>query len=240
MGDKLGGVPNAFYDLIVFASSTVLFAAGIFYGCGLYQGTWYQGLGTANVFLIFAALIFLGYEYGRIAEAWSAVVVQAPLGFLAKHTCFLGSEDFLAKLNNVEESLNLDSSQASRAGGKWTIYFYAMLVNPKIGSDLLKRYAWEKLSRNSAFTFCALMLLSIMFKVLIFFGVALPFQGDWTFGTKEFTIISTTLTFFTYYEYYKRNCWNNDLLRKVIPVLYKAELLRQQNQEIKLHITVSS
>lgn len=223
MDEKLSSIPNAFYDLIVFASSTVLFVFGLFVGLGLFYSDWFKSFGTANVLLTFTALLFLSYEYGRIAEAWSAVLVQTPLSFLSKYLPFLKSKDFLADLEDVEKSLKLDLLPASRKGGKWTVYFYAMLVCPKLGTDLLKRYAWEKLSRNSAFTFCVLLMPSIICRILLLFKVTLPFTGSWTFGTWEYSITAFFLTIVTYYEYYRRNCWNNDLLRKVLTVLYKAE-----------------
>lgn len=227
MNDKLSSIPNVFYDLIVFASSTGLFLVGLLLGLGSFTGDWYESLGAANVLLIFVALLFLSYEYGRIAEAWSAVLVQSPLAFLSKYLPFLKSPDFLANLENVEESLKLESLPASRKGGKWAVYFYAMLVCPKLGTDLLKRYAWEKLSRNSAFTFCILLISSIICKILIWVKFKLPFTGSWTFGTWEYTVSALVLTCITYYEYYRRNCWNNDLLRKVLSVLYKAEKLKE-------------
>lgn len=231
MEEKLGSsIPNVFYDLIVFASSTALFLVGILLGVGLFEGDWYEGLGAANILLIFAALLFLSYEYGRIAEAWSAVIVQSPLAFLSKYLPFLGSPDFLAELDNVEESLKLESLPASRKGGKWVVYYYAMLVCPKLGTDLLKRYAWEKLSRNSAFTFCILMIISFVCRILLWCKVELSFGEKWTFGTWEYSIPVLLMACITYYEYYRRNCWNNDLLRKVLTVLYKAEQLKNNKE----------
>ncbi len=224
MDNKLSGIiPNAFYDLIVFASSTVLFAGGMFFGLGQHHAEWYKQLGTGNVVLIFAGLLFLSYEYGRIAEAWSAALVQRPLKFLRDHTRLMKNEDFLAPLDKVEGALGLDATKSLRNGGKWAVYFYAMAVNPKLGTDLLKRYAWEKLSRNSAFTFCLLSAISIAAYVAdLLPGVDVPLKGGWTFGSLEYSAIVCLMTVVTYAEYYQRNCWNNDLLERVIPVLAKA------------------
>ena len=241
MDNRLSSIPNAFYDLIVFASSTFTFAIGVFFGVGLYQGDWYKSLGTANVFLIFAALIFLSYEYGRIAEAWSADLVQNPLKFIRNKTRFLNNPDFLADLSDIEEALGLSTLIETRKGGKWTVYFYAMQINPMLGTDLLKRYAWEKLSRNSAFTFCILTIISVISGILNSISfITIPFQGQWTFGSIGYSLISLTLMVFTYYEYYRRNCWNNDLLEKVLPVLYRAEDLTRKSRDMKLTIEIKN
>jgi hypothetical protein len=222
-------IPNVFYDLIVFASSTVLFAAGLFFGLGQHHNQWYRSLGTANIILILAILLFLSYEYGRIAEAWSANLVQTPLQLIRDHTRFLKNKDFLAPLSNVESVLGINVSSKLRDGGKWAVYFYAMGVNPTVGSDLLKRYAWEKLSRNSALTFCLLTITSVTVAILNSFGVSSRVPGSWVFGSAEYTCISFVCAILTYGEYYRRNCWNNDLLERVVPVLAKLAELTQKS-----------
>lgn len=225
--------PNAFYDFIVFVGSSLVFAVGLYVGIGGPAQNLLGGLGTFEFVWVLVALIFFGYEYGRIAEAWSYWMVQRPLAFISRHTLFLKNPDFLAETPDEEVVLHLPSFAGARKKNKWTLFFYASLVNPSLGSDLLKRYAWEKLSRNSAFTFCVLLLVSIASGILIHYQIIPPFIGNWTFGTLELGLALGTLTFMTYLEYYQRNCWNNDLLIKVLPVLMRAEeLLREAKKSI--------
>lgn len=229
MLERLDFVPNAFYDFIVFIGATLIFLSGLFVGLGLPHEAWMQQANpeTLDVLLVILATIFLSYEYGRIAEAWSAVFVQKPLQFLGRRSRVFCHPDFLAKIPAEIMGLKFPQIPPERAGDKWTIYFYASLVAPRLGGDLLKRYAWEKLSRNSGFTFAILFLFSVTVRILMLFSVKVPWGGSWSFGTAEFSILAGGMVVVTYYEYYRRNCWNNDLLIKVLPVLLKAEdLLR--------------
>lgn len=225
MTEKLEFFPNVFYDLIVFVSSTVTFGAGWAIGLGWLNTHRLSEAKAFDVILIIGAVLILGYEYGRVAETWSAVLVQSPLRFIGKHSPFLKSKDFCVEHPSVEHDLKLECLPGARPGGKWAVYFYAQLVDSRLGSDLLKRYAWEKLSRNSGFTFCCLFLMSTACLGLRFAGMSLPFQGSWRFGSVRFTVISAVMMVLTYYEYYKRNCWNCDLIKRVLPVLHRAEEL---------------
>jgi len=139
--DKLQFFPNAFYDLIVFGSSTVIFAVGVALGIGFVDSATLKNIGSVDVILIFSGLLFLGYEYGRIAEAWSSALVQGPLSAIHKMVGERGNQDFLSDISEVEEALSLPAVKGARPGGKWAIYFYVMTINPRLGSDLLKRYA---------------------------------------------------------------------------------------------------
>lgn len=232
---KVDTLPNAFYDLIVFASSTILAALGFLIGLGFVDGDWLKDLSTLNAVLIAIGILFLGYEYGRMAEAWSSVIVQTPLKELHHRRILLRDPDFLAPLPEVEPTLNLPDTRDGRKGGKWTVYMYAAVVSPRLGSDLLKRYAWEKLSRNSAFTFCLLLGISL-YHLITPDSVHLRAKTDvaWTFGSIELTIVLAILAVAAYYEYYRRNCWNNDLLMKALPVLTRAEELLRIEPESSL------
>jgi len=236
MTEQLEFLPNAFYDLIVFGSSTVLFALGVSVGFGWWNWARITQVRTLDAVLVTGAVIFFGYEYGRVAEAWSALLVQGPLRYIGRHTRWFASPDFCNDLREAESALGLEQEvPGSRNGGKWTVYFYANVIDPRIGADLLKRYAWEKASRNSAFTTCLLFMISLLCPLLRRAGVWFPFRGSWTFGSWEFTVMVAIGVLFTYVEYYKRNCWNQDLIRKVLPVLKRAESLHyHEPKEVRL------
>ena len=171
---------------------------------------------------MFAVGIVASYEYGRIAEALSAYLVQNPLKFLVKHTKFFNKEyknDFLKGREEIYKVLKLEEPYDGRKGDKWAIYLYAFSKNPLIGADLLKRYAWEKLSRNSAFTYAALLIISIGFIVRdVIVSQTFNYQS-FQFGSLAYTTACLIMVFLTYVEYYRRNVWNYDLLTKAIPVL---------------------
>jgi hypothetical protein len=223
MESKLDFLPNAFYDLIVFTSSTVTFGVVIAIGVGWTNLAQIQHVGIVDATLLGIIILIVGYEYGRIAEAWSALVVQSPLRFLSKHKIGFGDPMFLAEPTGVDAAFDLPTFAESRNGGKWAVYYYATVVNPRLGSDLLKRYAWEKLARNSAFNNALILVASFVAAGLRFAHVALPFGGAWTFGGLGFTCAVAVAVGVTYFEYYQRNCWNMDLLRRVMPVLRRAE-----------------
>lgn len=212
MGKEISNVPNAFYDLIVFSSSSILFLTLFSWGIGWIDSSFISQVDIKNSIVILLGLFFFSYEYGRIAEAWSSTIVQKPLFWLQNNTRFLCNTDYLHNLDDVEEILGIECVSGSRKGGKWTVYFYAMTINPKLGTDLLKRYAWEKLARNSAFTFFILFIFSYTcFLLHNYCGFLLLNFGDWKFGSSQFTLILMAMIVLTYYDYYLRNCWNNDL-----------------------------
>jgi hypothetical protein len=220
--DRLGGIPNVFYDLIVFATPAVLLVAGLTVGLSgvdsLTEADW--SVSTSTFFLILGAIVFLGYEYGRAAEAWSAYLVQRPLLAIRKRTRLFSSADFCGSLEAEVAGLGL--VQGTRAGDKWTMYFFAFQVNPVLGADLLKRYAWEKLARSSALSLLLLSLAGGVWLLLMGVGLATERHGGFGFGSYEFLVALVPLTLASYIEYYRRNCWNTDLLKKVYPVLVEA------------------
>lgn len=223
--------PNIFYDLIVFISPSVLLVVGLVVGLGgwpfVRMGGAQIDLGATDIFIVLVALLLLGYEYGRLAETLSSPFVAGLLRFLASKDLFFRNPDFNALLTREVDALpHSDILEQERKGSKWTIYFFAALIAPDIGRDLLKRYAWEKLSRSSAMTFCFLFLFSFVFFVIRSLGWTHEIFGNWGFGSLSYTIVTALLTVATYYEYYQRNAWNNDLLSKTLPVLLYAAKLR--------------
>jgi hypothetical protein len=216
--------PNIFYDLIVFVSPTVVLAAGLISGAGgwhlLVQA--FSGLAATALVVVLLGLVLLGYEYGRLAEALSSSLVAAPLRFLAKRHIFLHNSNFNMSLERECDLLPIWKELPQMRRDKWSLYFYASIVAPHLGRDLLKRYAWEKLSRSSAMTFLILASLSW----IRIFGSTMCLLNRqtqaWGFGSVLYTTVATLFTIAVYYEYYQRNAWNNDLLCKTLPVLLYA------------------
>lgn len=212
-------IPNAFYDMMVFIVPT---AQAFFWGfIGTVNIGYLKNVEFTIPFIItFAVFIIVSsYEYGRIAEALSSYLVQDVLKAIRRRTGLFANEDFLKGRQGIYTVLNLKECYDGREGDKWAIYMYAYDKKPAIGMDLLKRYAWEKLSRNSAFTYAILLIISLTkFIIMLINGISLhlfPFD----FGSISFTSFCIIMSILTYTEYYRRNVWNYDLLTKTIPIL---------------------
>lgn len=230
-GEDSVSVPNVFYDLIVFVSPSVLLVVGLIIGFNGWPITYIIekkfNIGAINFLFVLLFFIFIGYEYGRLIETLSSPFVSKPLKFLHRHRILLKDPDFKMDLSREVESLSLGPLEGcSKSGGKWAIYFHATLVCPHIGLDLLKRYAWEKLSRSSALTFLILVFLSLLFHFYEPHGVKQLIPSKWLISSWIYTAVMATLCIAAYFEHYQRNSWNNDLLAKIIPVLILAEKIK--------------
>ncbi len=216
---SLKNIPNVFYDLLVFVVPTCQLIIGVWLGVYDFDFNIIKSINLPTSIFLIVLMIVFSYEYGRIAEALSAILVQQPLKFLNKHKIFFSNEDFLKKRENIYDVLGLEKPYDGRDGDKWAIYMYAFSKKPAIGADLLKRYAWEKLSRNSAFTNAILLFISSVRWVYL---ICIGNQYVWyrvQFGSLLYTICCLLLVLLTYTEYYKRNVWNYDLLTKILPIL---------------------
>ena len=223
--DGIKYLPNAFYDMIVFAVPTVQFAVGICIGWPGFNIGWISYIKNASpsfTLVIIMMGIAASYEYGRLAEALSAYLVQGPLEIIVQKTFWSKvvktehKEDFLRERDEIYDVLGLEKPSDKRIGNKWAIYFFAFNKNPSIGADLLKRYAWEKLSRSSAFTYALLILISIL---SIVYNLIDTHSCSFRFGSSHYIIGCFIMAILTYLEYYRRNIWNHVLLTKVIPIL---------------------
>lgn len=221
--DGLKYIPNAFYDMMVFVVPSVQFIVGTMIGFNSFDIRRITNVSAESIIALTVLIMVFSYEYGRIAEALSAYVVQSPLKWLNKRGIIFRNQDFLKEREEIYKILGLTDCYDGRKGDKWAIYLYAFTKNTLIGSDLLKRYAWEKLSRNSAFTYFVLFLLSLIVIVIRYAPIHVDVFNDVSFGTILYTVTCFLLCIFTYIEYYRRNCWNYDLLTKSLPILINKE-----------------
>lgn len=228
-------IPNLFYDLIVFLTPSLTFTLCLIIGLGDFAiepiEVLADKINSGGVDFIAMALIglvtfiFLAYEYGRLTEALSSWINALIKALRTKGIFFRKNSDFSIDFENEIRKLNLHNMLDPNRMDKWTIFFYAMRFQPRIGADILKRYAWEKLSRSSCFTFLVLLTISLVFKIefefrlLRFIGLELLDTGNYGFGSLTFTFNSFILFLLTLYEFYRRKSWNNDLLIKVLPVI---------------------
>jgi hypothetical protein len=229
-------LPNIFYDLIVFISPSILLILGILIGTEFWPylvlRKYNISIGAINFLVIILGFIFLGYEYGRLAETISCLFIADPIRYLSRRKLFFKNPDYCAFLEKEVDSINIPSpANPNKRGSKWAIYFYALYVLPNIGQDLLKRHAWEKLARSSAFTYFILFFFSVVSMLLNNLNIFNIQFAQYGFNSTPYLLATFVLVLFTSYEYYQRNCWNNDLLCKVIPVLIAAGFYKDLDSE---------
>lgn len=228
-------VPNFFYDLIVFMTPSLTFTLGIIIGLGDYgikvirkdlESVKLEGLDSlVIVIFVFILFLFIAYEYGRIVEVLSTSISDVITSLRSKRILFTKQGHYNIDFKTEIAKLNLAEMLGHDRIDKWTIYFYAMRFQPAIGSDILKRYAWEKLARSSSFTFGILFCVSILmastriFKLESLLGYRFLDTGIFGFGSLAFTLGSFVLFTVTCYEFYIRRSWNNDLLAKLLPII---------------------
>ncbi|MCB2084901.1 MAG: hypothetical protein H6920_05825 [Sphingomonadaceae bacterium] len=217
--------PNAFYDLIVFLTPTMTLLIGLLIGCR----PWLEfSLTNASfevdaplLILIGLVLFFGSYEYGRIAESYSDTFVATPIKYLHSRRILFRSADYNLDLSDQVGMIGIPEAQFfGRTKSKWTLFFFALEFIPHVGADLLKRYAWEKLARSSAFTMLVLALLSLASTAILYFGGYTFAPG--AFGSWQYFVVVSLFYVIWSIDYYRRNCWNNDLLITTMPVIISA------------------
>lgn len=221
----LRAIPNVFYDIIVFVAPSLIATIGLVFGIKgdqTFAEAKIPDLGAINLVLILVLGLIGSYEIGRMAEALSALTVQRPLRWIGKHVSIFRNPDFLGSHPDIYGYLGLDAPPDGRRGDKWVIYFFASSVNPELGGDLLKRYAWEKLARSSALVYSYLFLASFAIGLLRQAGAIGSMGPALGFGSAAYTVGFGVMTALTYSEYYKRNCWNFDLMETTLPVFVTA------------------
>ncbi len=242
MLDRIGNVPNFFYDFIVFFTPTIGMAFGIAVGLtGSVTAieSLLSQLGLLGAVILFVLLFLASYEYGRLAETFSDFFVVKIIHGLQKLGAFKNS-DYRLELSEQVALLPFELSDLKgRTGSKWTLFFFAQYVNPQLGSDLLKRYAWEKLARSSCLTVGLLFLGSFTTHMREIYSSIQLNKSMFQFGGIGFTGVTLVLYFIFLVDFYKRNCWNNDLLITTLPVILANYKSNEQNKVTELRTAAS-
>ncbi|MBU0678979.1 MAG: hypothetical protein KJ626_12785 [Verrucomicrobia bacterium] len=165
--------------------------------------------------------VTLAYVYGQLSSTLSAPFVADPVGKIVKCLGKRASPDFRTGFESAVNAYGLSEKlPQDKRNNKWTLMFYLQAKAPEIGADIMKRYAREKLARINAFNMMVLTLLTL---ASLLCG---HLQIGQRFGVTEILKVANPWWLVLYlalcatysYEYYKRKCWNNDLLLKVLPV----------------------
>lgn len=218
-------VPSSFYEIIAYFGSGALCIA--LFCIGFTERTalsafadWLSVQSAPQTIALLVVLALVAYTYSQLVSALSAQLIGTPVKFVVGKLKS-SSEDFKEDFTSLVQSHRLAGFlPQKKLNNKWTLYFFLLAVVPEIGRDLLKRYAREKLARINATNMLFLLALAIAAKILNLTGwsVYFPLRHVIQIPTTGFTSICAALLMGFVYEYYKRKCWNNDLLTKVFPV----------------------
>jgi hypothetical protein len=175
----------------------------------------------------FVLLIVLGtvtYVYGQFASALSSSVIGVPISRLAKRFPKWASSDFDYDFSALVSSCSLDVDLPSKKrNNKWTLIYFIITKTPNIGSDIIKRQARERLARINATNMLFLAVLSMFGFLARWTGLStqLPLRDALRVPSPWYVALCMLLAAAFAFEYYKRRCWNNDLLVKIFPAIRK-------------------
>ncbi len=219
-------IPSSLYEIIAyFGSGCILIVFGLL---GMVDQVAIKKAAT-YVFKLdlheqIGLTVFVGiiaYAYGQLSSTLSAPIVAVPVSKFVKILGKHSSSDFKADLTDIVKTYGLaEELPPSKVNNKWTLMFYLQVKVPEIGKDIMKRYAREKLARINAFNMLLLTAIAILSNIGKKMGIAknLGFADVLKPANFWWLVFYIVLTFIYSYEYYKRKCWNNDLLIKVLPV----------------------
>lgn len=234
-------IPNTFYEVIAyFGSATVL----VLLACiGFAEidfirriGDFARALKGQELALLCIIVLALVYAYGQLASTLSAPFIADPVGHLVKKLGKRVSPDFRMDFTDVVCQYGLHHCLPdNRVNNKWTLMFHLLVKSPSVGRDMLKRYAREKLARinalNALFMACLSVLTWIPYvRAARTFDALRPYIRT---ASPWFLLVCAALTAVFSYEYYKRKCWNNDLLVKVLPVAMGRKESRRRSKDKK-------
>jgi len=213
---------TSFYEYIAFVASSMLFLVLILIGLSEYNSNTNKfefffdlsKLSTGITILIFIVFLMLSHIYGQFISALSEKMIGKPIKFLNKK--IFKNKDFNGKFKNITSRIDTASILPdSKSNNKWTVIYFILSKNKDVGSDLLKRYAREKVARVNSLNFLILLIISIIFKVshLIHSNEIKNIFEYWV------TTLAIFILFILFcYEYFQRKSWNSDLVIKTASV----------------------
>lgn len=209
MKNTLDRLPNAFYDVIAYFFSGIIFATIFFYTRYPFDEIikFFEKKSIAeNVLIVLIAITFM-YIWGQISSTLSSYMVKKPIVFILKKILKSEEDEFFFKYDNVLEKFPILNDYPKKyRGNYWTLIYYIFLISPAIGSDVMKRYARCKLSRINSFNF---FLLTIY---LIYMNV---FDDPSNRINLVHNIGLLLITIVMYIDFYQRQKWFNDIIIKI-------------------------
>jgi len=199
IGEQLKSIPEGYYDFLVYFSTGIFFSSGLLYLTtplkALFEMT--KDISVFNSILIAIVLFVFVTLQGQIASSFS-IFVKLFINRLLKI--------FRVKHSNFNYTNKTSNSTTPTVDGYWDDLFWIYLNHPLIAKIMIKRYARVKLSRANSFN-CILLLINY-FVLQIFHRI--PTSVDQTL----FLIITVSMTVVLILEYWLRQSWFNDGIKK--------------------------
>lgn len=184
-------------------------------------------LNTPEKVLLVVAAGTVTYVYGQLASALSSTIIGSTVSGFANRYPNRLSGDFNFNFSNIVEQCGLtDGLPASKHNSKWTIIYFIISAAPYLGRDVLNRQARERLARINATNMLFLATLSLLGLLLNAIGFRPPedILSLVRVPSLTFALVCIALGIVFTYEFYKRKCWNNDIIVKILPAVRRVYL----------------
>jgi hypothetical protein len=220
-------ISSSLYEVIAYFGSACL--ALVMFLWGLLDNELLQEqkkfVGAHSAPELFVLLIVVGtvtYVYGQLASALSATVIGVPIARLTRRFSKRTSSDFDYDFSALVSSCALDVDlPIKKRNNKWTLIYFIITKTPNVGRDIIKRQARERLARINATNMLFLAVLSMFGLLAKWTGLSthLPLRDVLRVPSPSYVALCMLLGAAFAFEYYKRRCWNNDLLVKILPAI---------------------
>ena len=217
---------SSLYEIVVYFGSTSL--AVILASVSLLKTTvisdaaiWIATLGAAQQVILLIVSATVAYVYGQLASTLSSTII----GRQIRHMSSLLPEKYVADYrydfsDAVEQIGVKDRLPPSKVNNKWTLLFFIRTKHPDISRDLSKRQMRERLARINALNMLVLLFTSISHIIIVRNGYQVTSNSIWKESIPLYwPVVFGVLSFLFSYEFFKRACWNNDLIVKFLPVI---------------------
>lgn len=225
-------ISSSLYEVIAYFGSAclalVMFLWGLLDSQLLQEQKKFVGAhSTPEVMVLLIVVGTVTYVYGQLASALSATVIGVPISRLVKRFPKRISSDFEYNFSALVSSCSLDVDLPTRKrNNKWTLIYFIITKAPNVGRDIIKRQARERLARINATNMLFLAVPSMFVLLAKWTGLSihLSLQGVLRVPSPWFVALCMLLAAAFAFEYYKRRCWNNDLLVKILPAIRKVDV----------------
>lgn len=202
INEQLKIIPESYYDFLVYFSTGVFFTSGLLYLAiplaPLFMLT--KDISIFNSIILSIILFVFVTLQGQLASSFGGLFIKSFIKGLHKL--------FRVKRSNFYYEVLTSSSTKLSVDGYWNDLFWMYINHPTIAKIMIKRYARVKLSRANSFN-CILLL-------LIYFVLKFSNRISSSLDQNLFLIIIIPLTIILVIEYWLRQSWFNDGLKKFI------------------------
>ena len=226
---------SSLYEVIAYFGSASL--AFVLFSIGLLDDPlftalkqFFRSLNAAELTILVIIAVTIAYVYGQFASALSASVIGGSVSRFARKFHPKGWHDYNYDFTSLVASFFTEDNHIpdNKKNNRWTLVYLVIVMTPAIGADILKRQARERLARINSMNMALLMTASMAASIVSALGMLPGFHPP----SMWFAALCAVLSCLFAYEYYKRRCWNNDLLVKILPAI-RSEIVRRDPQRAR-------